>query len=136
MELQIRVIGTGGLRTVAADELLALCTWLLGEDGFRGRAHLLQREARPGTLGSVPEAVSVGLSSGLPVSALVGAVAVWLQSRTGKLTLKISRSDGVEVKVSADGLRGLKAGELAGHVAQLARALEEGGGEGGSEETH
>jgi hypothetical protein len=112
------------ITTDSPAELRDLQAWLLREHEFRGRVRLLQQAPMPGSLGALAEALEVALGPGGALTALAGAVIVWLRGRSGSLTVKLSR-DGESVELSAKGVRGLGPAEIRALVAETAGALGE-----------
>lgn len=117
-------IGIDDLAQTRDDDLLSLRDWLLSEEGFRGRVALTDRPPAPGTLGSTLDAVIISLSSGLTSSAVMGVVVAWLQSRTGKLTLRIKHPNGEEREITAEGVRGLTGSALSQRIDEFRRAID------------
>ncbi|APE38064.1 hypothetical protein BOX37_06030 [Nocardia mangyaensis] len=99
--------------------MLRLNSWLLTQDGFRGRVRVLERPPAAGTLGASLDAVMVAVSSGLTSSAAFGALIAWLKTRPGKLTMRVKKPDGTEIEIEAEGLRGLSAAQLAAYVESI-----------------
>jgi hypothetical protein len=110
---------TGGSEV---DDVRALHQWLVGEEELRGRVCLVAERPPAGRLGSAAGVLTVALTPGV-TGALAGAVVAWLRQRTTDVNVKVERSDGTSVKVSARRLRHVGATELRSMVAELMATL-------------
>jgi hypothetical protein len=87
----------------APEELASLSRWLGDDEEFRGRVRLVRAPVTEGTMGALPDALSVGLASGGALTVLAGSVSVWLKQRRSTLTVKITREDGSSQEITAAG---------------------------------
>ncbi|MBB1254473.1 effector-associated constant component EACC1 [Streptomyces alkaliterrae] len=98
--------------------------WLGKQRELRGR---VQRGAgeppAPGTMGTATEVVTVLLEPGGVVTVLAAAVVTWMHNRSGRQTVTITRSDGTEVTVTSDRVRGLDAQQAGALAQEIARQL-------------
>jgi hypothetical protein len=108
---------------VSADDLRSLRSWLIDDDELRGRVELRQRDPEPGELGSLTDALMVAAGSGGALTALASVLISWLRHRTTDVTIKVTRSDGSGVEVSAQRLRGIDGPALSAEVDRLAGQL-------------
>lgn len=106
------------------DDLRALRASLVAEDDFRGRVELRESPPPPGTMGAILDALEVGLGPGGAATAVAGAVIVWLRSRRGKITVKLTKGK-ESVEVAADRVRDLDAAAVHKLAGELAAALEQ-----------
>lgn len=84
------------------DELRSLYTWLVGDPELRGRVRLVEQPPQPGTLGSIPDLLTVAGPGGV----LATAAIAWLRNRTSDVVCTVTRKDGASVEVSAKRVRG------------------------------
>lgn len=120
-DLRITVAGQG-----AVAELRSLRAWLTSESALRGRVRLIQGQAAPDALGSLPEALVVALGPGGVATAAATVLIAWIRRRTGDVSVRVSRSDGAETEVTATHVRGLDAAAVREMVAEWSRSLEGG----------
>jgi hypothetical protein len=124
MNLGIEVEGDS-----AFEELFSLRKWLLDEPAFRGRIDLRTRPTEPGTMGLVPETLTLALGGGTLAGSAVGVrnllkvVTLWLNSRTGSVDVRIKTPDGAAVTVKATNVHGLRGADLQRAIEDLARSL-------------
>ena len=81
MEAQIE-IEKGSL-----DDLHTLAEWLNDEHSLRGRSHIVHGPVQQTELGSVPDLLTVALSSGGAGTVLASSLITWLQTR--RTTVKV-----------------------------------------------
>lgn len=86
----------------SGDALRSLREWLVSDDSLRGRVHLVTVAPAEGTLGSGLDALTVALGNGGAVTVFATAAVTWLRHRTGRMDIKVIRSDGATVEVSSD----------------------------------
>lgn len=119
MDLTVRVVS--GEPSAAVRSLRG---WLTAEPALRGRVRLVEPAPPAGTLGGAVEALTVALSHGGAAAVLASAVVAWVRRRVGDTSVTVTRPDGTSVTVDATHVRGLNVGEVAGLVAEVARALD------------
>lgn len=113
--VRLSVDGEGSQAAQAAD----LAAWLEGEDVLRG---LVRREAAPvpeGALGGELQQLAVTLSSSGVATAVASVVVAWLRRRSGSVSVRVTRDDGVQVELRADRVRTLDAEQLRAQVDRL-----------------
>jgi len=94
----------------SADLLRDLHAWLVDEPELRGRVRLQERAPDEGSLGPVTEALRLLLGGG-GAATVVSVLIAWLQSRSGEVTVKLTRgADSIEV--TAKGVKGLNPAAL------------------------
>jgi hypothetical protein len=109
---------------IVAAGLHELYGWLGSEEELRGRLKLDGRAPRDGELGSAVDILLVSLAPGGVAAALVAGLFSWLRSRTGEVTVGITKPDGSTVEITATSVRTLRAAELTRTVKELADRLE------------
>lgn len=108
--MESRLVLDGG---DAAAGLASLTDWLRRDGELRGRIRLVRQPPVPGQMGSLVEVLAVAVGAGGAVTVLAKSLAVWLaQPRRSTVRIKVIRSDGTKVEISAEHLR--RAGELEG----------------------
>ncbi|MDQ7908745.1 hypothetical protein RB614_29860 [Phytohabitans sp. ZYX-F-186] len=107
------------------DEVLSLQRWLSGQDDFAGRTRLLRPGPGPGRMGAVLDTIAVAAGGGGTVTALVGALSVWMRNRGAKVTATVKKGNRC-VTISADRVRAAEMTQLREMVAEFSRALDEG----------
>jgi hypothetical protein len=120
VNLAIEVEGRHG-RT---DEVRSLRQWMVEDDELRGRVRFVTAPPEPGTLGGVAETLMIALGPGGVATALASVLITWIRRRTGNVTVKITKPDGVKYELSTDTMRSLSADDLKEITARLARDLE------------
>jgi len=75
-------------------------------------------------MGSVADVLMVALGQGGVATALASVLISWVRRQTGKVSVSAKLSDGAEITLTADHVRGLSTDEISPLVAQLAAALE------------
>lgn len=113
------------MTTDSPSQLRDLHTWLLRDPELRGRVRLRRQPPPPEALGALTDAVEVALGPGGALTALAGAVVVWLRSRKGSVTLKLTR-DGDSVELTAQGVHGLTPAEIRALIEETASTLSAG----------
>lgn len=129
MRAELKVSGDDAATVSAATRSLE--TWLVGRDELRGRVRPLVEVPRPGEMGSVPDVLMVSLGHGGAATAVASVLISWIRHQRAKVSVTAKRSDGAEVTVSADHVRGLTAEQISPLVTQLAQALNGDDGLGG-----
>ncbi|MEU4392762.1 hypothetical protein [Kribbella sp. NPDC023855] len=84
----LRIVEGGGL-----DQLLSLLKDLRQDDQVGARAELQQGVPRQGELGAVLDSITVVAGSGGALTAVVGAVAVWLRTKGAKVSVSVTKGD-------------------------------------------
>lgn len=114
--------------TVAGDDapaaMRSLQAWLAGQDELRGRVRPVVEAPRPGTMGSVVEALMVTLGQSGVATAVASVLISWIRRQRGTVSLRATRPDGAEVTVTADHVRGLTTEEVRSVVTQLGATLD------------
>ena len=82
-------------------DLDALAEWLGAESELRGRVTRERPEIRPGQMGALSEVLLVALGSGGAITALIGAIPLWLKHRRSDLKVVVSDGDGRQVSIDA-----------------------------------
>lgn len=115
--------------SVGADDLRALRTWLVAEDGLRGHVETVMSSAEPGTLGSVLEALRI---VGDPAGAMVAwALVTWLRNQRHDVTLTVKKKLGeTTVTYSGKRLRQSDHDKIQAVISELAALLGENHGKG------
>ncbi|GGZ07005.1 hypothetical protein CP967_01240 [Streptomyces nitrosporeus] len=121
MNVTVTITGDG-----AADELRSLHEWLIVEEELRGRVRLVEAPPPPGTLGTVPEMLTIALAPGGVTAVLASAAIAWMRHRTGEVTCKLTRPDGTSMEVRAQRVRSTDMAEVRELVDGLADMLEDG----------
>lgn len=122
--MQVRITVAGDNAPAAMRSLQA---WLAGQDELRGRVRPVMEAPRPGTMGSVAEALLVTLGQSGVASAVASVLISWIRRQSGAVSVRATRSDGTEVTVTADHVRGLSTEEVRSVVAELGATLESDG---------
>jgi Effector Associated Constant Component 1 len=114
-------------------EVRALRAWLTREEELRGRVTLTQHgPPGAGTLGGALEALSVSIESGGSITVLIAGILSWLRQRYGQrgpqstTVIKLRRTDGATVEISAATAGTWSAAESAEQARQLVQALDPG----------
>jgi Effector Associated Constant Component 1 len=107
----------------AGDDLRELRSWLVGEDEFRGRVTEHQSPPPPGAMGPVLDALTVALGPGGALTALTGAVIVWLRNRRGKVVVKVTSGENT-IELDADRVRGLDPAAVQTLIAEAVTQLD------------
>jgi hypothetical protein len=115
----------------SADELRSLREWLVADESLRGRVRLVADAPKSGTLGTGTDALAIALGNGGAFTVFATVAVTWLKRRTGRMTVKIVKSDGATVEVTSDLVRPQTAQELRETAEGLARVLADHGGAGG-----
>ncbi|KDN82164.1 effector-associated constant component EACC1 [Kitasatospora cheerisanensis] len=102
MDARIGVVGGDG------DELSSLYTWLVDEDGLRGRVRVERRPIGATELGAAVDLLSVALGAGGAGSVLGTALVTWLRSRrtSARITVEVGERS---VTLEIDSLRDTRA---------------------------
>ncbi|MCG7527179.1 hypothetical protein MHW47_22370 [Streptomyces sp. OfavH-34-F] len=80
----------------------SLTGWLRGESELVGRVRRTGPSPRPGELGAVLDTVTVALSTGGTVTALIACLRTWLaHPRRSDIRLKVRREGGPAVEIDA-----------------------------------
>lgn len=95
--------------------------WLAARDDLRGRIRPVGAPPSPGAMGQVPDLV-LALGSGV-ASATASVLISWIRRQVGKVSVTAKRSDGAEITLTAQHVRGLTQQEIAPLVERLAEAL-------------
>ncbi|MEU8742008.1 hypothetical protein ACFYPK_33495 [Streptomyces halstedii] len=119
MNVTVTITGDG-----VADELRSLHEWLIAEEELRGRVRLMEAPPSPGTLGTVPEMLTIALAPGGVTAVLASAAIAWMRHRTGEVTCKLTRPGGTSVEFTAQRVRGTDMTEVRELVDRLADMLE------------
>ncbi|MET8873181.1 hypothetical protein [Nocardia sp. NPDC004604] len=108
-------------------ELTSLWQWLVAEDELRGRIQVVDSVPEPGTLGAITDTLIVAVGTGgaatVAVRALSSALIVWLQHRSGDVSVKVARSDGSTLEYSATNVHAMSLPQIEAAATDLARAL-------------
>ncbi|MGW3447320.1 effector-associated constant component EACC1 [Streptomyces sp. NPDC001076] len=89
-----RLIVVGGSPDETVRLLTSLTEWLRHEEDLRGRTRLVHSKIPTGTMGGLPEALVVALSTGGAASVLARAVVEWVKQRKSDVTVKAVRPTG------------------------------------------
>lgn len=130
VKVDLLISGEGG--QAAADELRSLLDWLDNEDELRGRARLVATPPQPGQMGAGIESLLVALAPGGLVTVFAAVVTTWIRSRSGSVSIELSRPDGLKLRFEAKNARALppeRVDELAHQVAGLLTDAGPGAGE-------
>jgi Effector Associated Constant Component 1 len=106
----------------SAEELRALCAWLLGEEEFRGRVRLIERAPGQDQLGPTVDAVQILV--GPAGTAVAAALVTWLRQRRTSVKATITSGDGRSITVEANRVRLMDAAELTDLTERLERLTE------------
>lgn len=108
-----------------ADRLRSLREWLAAEDELRGRVRLVEAAPPAGSLGTVPELITVMVAQGGVLTVLAGALITWLRQRKSDLTIKVTHGES-SLEITATSVRGLdvdgvraEVDRAAGHLTEL-----------------
>jgi Effector Associated Constant Component 1 len=82
-------------------ELAALQDWLTGESRLRGQVRRERPAPNPHEMGAFGDVLVAALGDGGAIAALAGALATWLVTRRGKVSIKVTGPDGRSVEVDA-----------------------------------
>ena len=91
----------------ASGELRALSDWLTGDVALRGRARLTAAPPSPGDMGAAAEGLVIALGPGGLATGLAATLIAWIRSRTGAVSIEVSRRDGATIRLMAKNVRGL-----------------------------
>lgn len=122
----VRLTVTGANTTAAVRSLEA---WLVDHDEFRGRVQPVVVAPQPGTMGWMAEVLMVAVAPGGAATVLASALVAWIRRQVGQVSVNVARTDGTEITVRADHVRGLTTEKLRSVAAQLAAMLD-GAGDG------
>jgi hypothetical protein len=117
------------------DAARELAEWLVSDDALYGNVRLTAPVVPDGAMGAVLSEIAVLLGPGGVAMAFASVLITWLRRRSGSVSVRITRSDGSEVRLAAENVRALTPDEVRAQVTLLAAeiALEAGsGGDGGS----
>jgi Effector Associated Constant Component 1 len=106
----------------ALGELRSLSTWLGGEDALRGRIRLTGAPPSAGTMGAGLESLLVALGPEGMATAFAAVVIAWIRSRTGAISIELSRRNGTIMRLDAKNVRALtheQVNELADRLSAL-----------------
>lgn len=84
----LRIVENGSL-----DQLLSLLRDLREDDQVGARAELQRGLPREGDLGGVLDSITVIAGSGGALTALLGAVAVWVRNKGAKVSVSVTKGD-------------------------------------------
>ncbi|WBC14882.1 hypothetical protein O7600_28040 [Micromonospora sp. WMMA1998] len=121
--MRVEVVGLSG--QAVDDELRSLQHWLRAEGELRGRVDAVERPPVPGTLGSLIEALVLILAPGGVATVVAGSLLSWLRERRSDVTVKLTRSDGSSVELSATRVRSLDGVALRAQFEALTALLDE-----------
>jgi hypothetical protein len=117
----LSISGVGG----SSDrDLRSLFEWLRKDLAIGRQLSLAEQTAVPDTMGATLAAIEVALSSGGVSTALVSGIFAWLNSRSRPTMIKVRRSDGLSVTLSAETVRAVKLSEISERVAEVVSALD------------
>ena len=104
------------------DDLLSLRGWLVQDAELRGRVNVRRRDVDEGEMGSLADALTVGLAAGGGLTVLAQAVVAWVRSRSGELrvTLRLGEK---ELAIEAKNVRSLDSFELAALAEEVSTRL-------------
>lgn len=115
----------------AAGELRSMLSWFSGEEELRGQARLAVAPPRSGQMGAGIESLVIALAPGGLVTAFATVLIAWIRSRSGSISVELSRPDGAKLRFDAKNVKALpreRVDELAQQIAGLVAAA--GPGEG------
>lgn len=108
-----------------------LATWITAETELRGSVRRVSEAMPSETLGAGPAAqLTVSLASGGAATTLARTLIAWLQRRAGSVTVRVSRSDGSTIELSARRVREMDATAIRAQVDQLASMVSPASGVG------
>lgn len=85
----------------AAGELRSLLHWLDGDDALRGRGRVAGGPPPPGAMGAGIETLVLVLAPGGLVTACATVLIAWIRSRSGSVSIEVSRPDGARMRLDA-----------------------------------
>jgi Effector Associated Constant Component 1 len=91
----------------APGELRSLSGWLNGEDALHGRIRLTSTPPPEGTMGAGLESLLVTVGPGSMATAFGAVVIAWIRSRTGTISIELSRGKGKTMRLDAKNVRAL-----------------------------
>lgn len=115
-EASVRISGDD-----AAGELRSLLSWLDGDDSLRGRGRVIGRPG-PGEMGAATESLVLMLAPGGVATACATVLIAWIRSRSGSISIELSRPDGTRMRLDARNIRQLpreRLDELATRISGL-----------------
>lgn len=95
-EISVRVFGDD-----AAGELRSLLHWLDGDDAMRGRIRAAGGPPSPGQMGAGVESLVLMLAPGGVATACATVLIAWIRSRSGAISIEVSRPDGARMRLDA-----------------------------------
>jgi hypothetical protein len=108
---------------VDGDAIRELAEWLISDDALYGNVRLTAPAAPDGAMGAALSEIAVVLGPGGVAAAFASVIITWLRRRTGSLSVRITRSDGTEIQLTAENAHALTSDEVRAQVALLAAEI-------------
>lgn len=108
---------------VDGENAAELAAWLEAEDALIG---CVRRDPGPvpeGALGAGLEQLVMSVGSGGVATAMASVLIAWLRRRSGPVTVRVTRPDGITIEVQAEQVQKMKPEELRAQVNELAAAI-------------
>jgi hypothetical protein len=118
MDMTLRLVDD----SAQPDDLRALRTWLVAEEGLRGHVQVIERPPVVGTLGPALDALRI---IGDPAAAVLAwALITWLRNQRRDLTVTMKRTgDEVSLTYSGTRLRQSDKAQIQAEIADLAALM-------------